>query len=201
MKKILFQGDSITDMGRRDSNRPLGNDGYVSMIGEMNIFDEVVNRGCSGHGILKLLERWQRDTLDIKPDVLSIYIGVNDVLHVIRDKDGVDETLFYDAYDIILKHTQRILPNTEIIIISPYIFDNGPEVKYCYDEFKEKLNKIIDVTYRLSQKYSLKYVPLQEIFDEKVKEYPKEELFLDGIHPTTLGHEIIRDAFLKAYNS
>lgn len=200
MKKILFQGDSITDMKRRETNLPLGNGGYVSMIGEMNIFDEVVNRGCGGHGILKLIERWQRDTIDIAPDVLSIYIGVNDVLHEIRDKDGVDDILFYEVYDIILKTTQRLLPNTEIILMSPYVFDNGPNVEHCYDQFKEKLSKIIDDVYRLSQKYSLKYVPLQEVFDEKVKKYSKEELFLDGIHPTTLGHEVIRDAFLEVYN-
>lgn len=199
-QKILFQGDSITDCKRLDTKDALGNNGYVKMISEEDIFSSVINRGVSGNGILNMLCRWQRDTLDIKPDVLSILIGVNDVLHELRDNDGVDSILFYDVYDVILKNTVRLMPNTEIILMSPFIFDDGNPHILGYDIYREKLDKIIHVVYELSKKYNTKYIPLQEIFNENLKNYKKEELLLDGIHPTELGHKIIKEAFLKTYN-
>ncbi len=199
-KKIVFQGDSITHGKIRIQETENRTSWYVKMIEDENIFNEVLNKGISGNGILNMFERWQRDTINESPDVLSIYIGVNDVLHAIRDKDGVDEIMFYDIYDTIIRNTKRLLPNTEIILMSPFVYDNGPEVEHCYDEFKEKLKEIINVVSELAKKYNFKYVPLQEIFDKQLEIYQKEQLVYDGIHPTELGHRIIKDAFLSVYS-
>src|SRR5580693_2752855 len=84
--RILFQGDSITDGNRGrslDPNHILGH-GYAFIIAakfgaafpEANL--EFFNRGVSGNTVLDLEKRWQKDTLDLRPDVLSILIGVND---------------------------------------------------------------------------------------------------------------------------
>lgn len=198
-QNILFQGDSITDCKRLETADGLGNNGYVKQIANENIFNTVTNRGISGNGLLNMLCRWQKDAIDVQPDILSILIGVNDVLHELRDKDGVDSILFYDVYDIILKNTHRMLPNTQIIVMSPFVLDvENPNIP-DFPLFREKLNKIIHVVFELSTKYRLKYIPLQEIFDEKLSEYKKEELTIDGIHPTELGHTIIKEAFLEAY--
>lgn len=196
---ILFQGDSITDCKRRETEDGLGLDGYVKQISNEDVFSKITNRGISGNGILDMFSRWQVDTLDVAPDVLSILIGVNDVLHELRDKNGVDEILFYDIYDTILKNTRRLLPDTEIILMSPFIFNNGNPNLLGFDIFSEKVEKLIHVVYELAKKYDLKYVPLQEIFNEKAKTYKEDELLLDGIHPTVLGHSIIKDAFLDVY--
>lgn len=196
---ILFQGDSITDCKRRETVDGLGLDGYVKQISNDDIFSEITNRGISGNGILDMFNRWQVDTIDVAPDVLSILIGVNDVLHELRDKNGVDEILFYDVYDIILKNTKRLLPNTEIILMSPFVFNNGNPNLLGFNIFNEKVEKLTHVVYELAKKYDLKYVPLQQIFNEKAKTYKEDELLLDGIHPTFLGHTIIKEAFLEVY--
>ena len=84
--RILFQGDSITDGNRgrtADPNHILGH-GYAFILAAKfgAAFSgaklEFFNRGVSGNTVLDLEKRWQRDTLDLKPDVLSILIGVND---------------------------------------------------------------------------------------------------------------------------
>jgi len=81
---ILFQGDSITDIGRSGGEKPLGN-GYVAMLAGMlqarnaELKATITNRGISGNRTQELLDRWQVDCLDLKPTVLSIKIGVNDL--------------------------------------------------------------------------------------------------------------------------
>ena len=90
---ILFQGDSITDMGRnrRQANKPndvaaMGN-GYAWFAAAELLVDspdaqlKIFNRGVSGNKVYQLAERWQADCLDLKPNVLSILIGVNDYWH------------------------------------------------------------------------------------------------------------------------
>lgn len=82
---ILFQGDSITDAGRRDpQGAPLGN-GYVAQVAGLfaarrpDLRVEILNRGVGGDRTTELLARWDADCLALKPQVLSIKIGVNDV--------------------------------------------------------------------------------------------------------------------------
>ena len=81
---MLFNGDSITDCGRRDRAVPLG-DGYVSIFTELataryperNI--DWVNMGIGGNRTTHLRERWQTDVIDQRPDRLYIKIGINDL--------------------------------------------------------------------------------------------------------------------------
>ncbi len=99
---ILFQGDSITDAGRNkddsaaNSQPALGN-GYAWFSAAELLVDHpgdrlsIFNRGISGNKVYQLAERWQTDCLDLKPDVLSILIGVNDYWHKV--KHGYEGTL------------------------------------------------------------------------------------------------------------
>ena len=101
---ILFQGDSITDAGRDRKREATVNDknalgdGYVSWISTKLFADraedglKIYNRGISGDKVFQLAERWQKDCLDIKPDVLSILVGVNDFWHLLSGQyDGTLE--------------------------------------------------------------------------------------------------------------
>src|SRR5690554_2158898 len=128
---ILFQGDSITDAGR-EKERELPNNpgsfgsGYAFMAAAdlLNALPEydltIYNRGISGNKVFQLNDRWQKDCLDIKPDVLSILIGVNDYWHTRSgDYDGTVETYEKD-YRALLKKTKEEIPNVRLVICEPF---------------------------------------------------------------------------------
>ena len=105
MKTILFQGDSITDAGRNRENDANLGVGYPTLIkGELG-FEEpgefcFLNRGIGGNRIVDLYARIKMDIINLKPDVMSILIGVNDVWHDFSMHNGVDAEKFYKIYFI-----------------------------------------------------------------------------------------------------
>ena len=131
--RILFQGDSITDGNRgrsADPNHILGH-GYCFIIAakfgeafpEANL--EFFNRGISGNTVLDLEKRWQKDTLDLKPDVLSILIGVNDFTHAGSGATpGAADTYEHD-YDALLTATLAALPNVRLVLGEPFLLPSG----------------------------------------------------------------------------
>ena len=108
--KLLFQGDSITDADRSYENDENLGRGYPHLVkaslGMNNPSDhEFINRGISGNRIVDLYARIKKDILNVKPDLMSILIGVNDVWHDLTDNpNGVDDDKFFEIYDII-NHT------------------------------------------------------------------------------------------------
>ena len=94
MKRILFQGDSITDWYRgRDREDALGSN-YVTMTaGELGYKFlgkyELINRAVSGNRVVDSLARMQNDIIELKPDCLSILVGINDVWHGYAWNNGV----------------------------------------------------------------------------------------------------------------
>ena len=124
--RILFQGDSITDGNRtrdEDPNHVMGH-GYACLIASRLGFDyadrgfQFFNRGISGNRIVDLFGRWKEDTLNLKPDILSILIGVNDVNGRFRDV-GVSAKKFEQVYDILLTETKEELPHIQLVICRP----------------------------------------------------------------------------------
>ena len=130
--RLLFIGDSITDVGRRDDPDELGK-GYVRLIRDRVLADSpaaapiVLNRGISGNKMPDLQKRWQRDVLDLAPDVLSIYIGINDVWHgLIPDREGCAIDRFTDGYRDILAQTRAAIPKCRIILCEPSVIWRSP---------------------------------------------------------------------------
>src|ERR1041385_4432781 len=133
---MLFQGDSITDAGRnRDSADPnsagaLGN-GYPLLVtaemlaarpaGQLRFY----NRGISGNKVPDLQARWQTDCLDLKPDVLSILIGVNDFWHTLTH--GYTGTVqdYEQQYTALLDQTRQALPSVKLIVFEPFVLKTG----------------------------------------------------------------------------
>ena len=113
--RYLFQGDSITDAGRANYEDPhsMGS-GYPRLLEADLTFGqncEVMNCGISGSRVVDLLARWKKDCLNLKPDVLTIFIGVNDVWHELGGRcNGVSPELFEDVYRILLREAQKALP-------------------------------------------------------------------------------------------
>lgn len=204
-KTILFQGDSITDSGRsfdKDWNHVYGQ-GYAYLITARTNFDypgrdyQFLNRGISGNTVNDLAARWQKDTLDLKPDVLSILIGVNDVHRIVMQGDKSTAEDFGRAYDQLLKSTLAALPDVKLVLLEPFILPLGM-VNKNPEAWTAEVQKRQVVVRTLALKFNAIYVPLQDIFNKALQKAPADYWIWDGVHPMPAGHELIAREWLKA---
>lgn len=205
IKTILFQGDSITDGGRsydKDWNHIMGQS-FPYLISARLWFDHpdqqmmFLNRGISGHTVRDLQARWQKDTLDLKPDVLSILIGVNDVHHVIHNNNATTVDQFRDDYDYLLNQTKAALPDIKLVICEPFILPVG-QVNSDLKRWQDEITPRQLVAKQLAQKHNAVFVPLQAIFNAALKKAPAGFWMWDGVHPMPAGHELIAREWIKA---
>ena len=208
---LLFQGDSVTDAGRdretREANTGLGN-GYVSFIAEALKAREdlmIYNRGVSGNRIGDMYARWIEDTLNLKPDILSVLNGINDVGFGLRLGMGSDARRFEKIYDMCLAEARAENPDLKIILIEPFILrvrharaDFGDDIYANFDEWYENVRERAAVVRRLAEKYGAIFVPLQERMNTEAERVGAAALSRDCIHPTADGCRIIAEEFLKA---
>ncbi|MBQ4096971.1 MAG: lysophospholipase, partial [Clostridia bacterium] len=171
--RILFQGDSITDCGRNYSNDDGFGAGYPLYVrAELGFCEpgchEFINRGISGNRIVDLYARMKRDIINLRPDVMSILIGVNDVWHEINDQNGVDAEKFYKIYSMLISEIKAELPELKIMILEPFAV-KGPATTEAWDTFSVEVAKRAEVARRIAEEFSLTFVPLQAGFDELSK--------------------------------
>ncbi len=195
---ILFQGDSITDGNRsrnNDWNHVMGH-GYAYLISSRMWFDNperhfhFFNRGISGNKIEDLADRWQSDTLDVKPDVLSILIGVNDVDSAVNSAGLVSPKQYENGYRSLLKQTKEQILGIEIVICEPFILPVG-RVKNNWERWSAEIKIKQASAEKLAAEFNAIYVPLQDEFEQAVSKAPAEYWIWDGIHPMPAGHELI----------
>ena len=192
--RILFQGDSITDGNRgrsADPNHILGH-GYAFIIAARHgaAFPaaklEFMNRGVSGNTVLDLEKRWQGDTLDLKPDVLSILIGVNDAGRNVP----LDE--YERVYDKLLADTRAANPGIRIVLCEPFMLPAGAKA----DEQAARRENVAQrraIVAKLAEKHHAALVHFQRVFDEACKRAPADHWIWDGVHPTYSGHQLMAD--------
>jgi len=192
--RILFQGDSITDGNRGrgvDPNHILGH-GYVFIIAAKHgaAFPELrltfINRGISGNTVLDLEKRWQKDTLNLKPDVLSVLIGVND------NGKGVAIDQYELVYDKLLSDAKTAVPGIKLVLCEPFGLPTG-KMKEKWDPWFAGITKRQEIVAKLAEKHGAALVRFQRAFDEAVKRAPAEHWIWDGVHPTYSGHQIMAD--------
>ncbi len=197
---ILFQGDSITDAGREKKN-PVANEGlgngYPSFVSadlhhehpELKL--QVLNRGISGHKVPDLDKRWDRDCIDLKPRVLSILIGVNDIWHMLNGRyDGTAAT-YRDGFTALLERTKAALPDVTLVVCEPFVLMSGT-VKENEDKWFPEFDTRRKFAKEVSDKAGAIWVPFQKMFDDAVAAgRPPGELAGDGVHPTTDGHKLM----------
>ena len=202
---ILFQGDSITDAGRKkddpavNSQPALGN-GYAWLAAAQLLVDrpddglKIYNRGISGNKVYQLAERWQADCLDLKPDVLSILIGVNDFWHKV--KHGYTGTLetYETDYRTLLTRTKDALPNVKIIVCEPFTLPIGAVEPSWPEEFAGYRA----AAKRVAEETGAAFVPFQTMFDVAVTIAPASRWVPDGVHPSADGATLMAHAWLKA---
>ncbi|MFA7184261.1 MAG: SGNH/GDSL hydrolase family protein, partial [Victivallales bacterium] len=194
--KILFQGDSITDCGRSretaEPNTDLGA-GYPALTAARLLADhpdkniQVYNRGISGNRVVDLYARWKIDALNLKPDVLSILIGVNDTWHTFSSDNGVEVERYGRIYDEILTWTQNVLPQIKVVLCEPFVLEFGAVSAEWLEEIEAR-RKIVK---ELAEEFNFKFVPIQSILNEAVKKAPPKYWLWDGVHPSLAGHQLI----------
>lgn len=204
---ILFQGDSITHGGRsgdNDWNHLLGH-GYAQMLAARLCMDyperklNFLNRGVSADRTVELLARWKTDTLQIKPDVLSLLIGVNDVGGEINQrKGGVPVEHFEKQYRRLLNGTLAVCPDVKFVLCSPFVLRIGTSISNSWDRYRSKVDYVIEIVKRLADEYNAIFVPFQDAFDKALDRAPAEYWIWDGIHPMPAGHELMVRTWLDA---
>ena len=203
MKRILFQGDSITDWCRaKDRDDVLGSN-YVSMIsGELGLKYpnkyEFINRGISGNRSIDILGRTQKDIVALKPDYMSILVGVNDVWHGLEWNNGISPERYEIYYNMIIEETKESLPDIKIMILEPFILKGSVAMKDP-DAYISGVKKLAKIAKKVADKNGAIFVFLQEKFDEMLKYAPVEYWSYDGVHPNAAGHCIIKNAWIEAF--
>ena len=196
--RYLFQGDSITDAGRTDYTDPhnMGT-GYPRLLeADLTLTEDcdVMNCGISGSRVVDLLARWKKDCLNLKPDVLTIFIGVNDVWHELGNQNGVAPGLFEEVYRILLRETREALPDTRVILMGAFV-EHGPATDPDWEVFSREVGIRREITRKLAEEFQLGYVDLQRVFDEAQEVFPVSHWTGDGVHPTAAGHKLIARAW------
>ena len=197
--RILFQGDSITDGNRgrsADPNHILGH-GYVFIIAAkygaafaaMNL--DFVNRGSSGNTVRELQKRWEKDTLELKPDLLSILIGVNDQSHDVP----LDE--YERTYDELITQAKTANPKLRLVLCEPFTLPVGKR-KEGYEAWRAGIQARQDVVAKLAAKHDAALVHFQPVFDGSLQSRARRALDLgrrasDLLRPPTNGRRMGTD--------
>ncbi|MCL2650792.1 MAG: SGNH/GDSL hydrolase family protein [Candidatus Azobacteroides sp.] len=207
---ILFQGDSITDAGRNRKDEDIPNKqsmlgyGYVLFASAKLLADngdknlQIYNRGISGNKVYQLRERWEKDCINLKPDVLSILIGVNDFWHQKNGKYEGDLAKYDADYRDLIDYTKNQLPSTEIIICEPFIIAGGTAID---ETWEDAFSAYRNVAKQIAKEYNATFVPFQKVFNEAIKVAPTAYWGEDGVHPSMAGAQLMAQAWLKIVES
>ena len=203
---VLFQGDSITDAGRNREKAALANNpaalggGYAWLAAAELLTDrpadglQIYNRGISGNKVFQLADRWQQDCLDIKPDVLSILIGVNDLWHTLSGNYQGTVEIYESDYRALLARTRKALPDVTLVVCEPFVLRCGAVDEKWFPEF----DRYLAVARAVARDFNAVLVPFQSMFDEASKLAPPEHWADDGVHPTIAGETLMAHNWLKA---
>ena len=199
-KIILFQGDSITDGGRMrgkenewDLNHQMGH-GYAFLINsalgtkypEEHL--QFYNRGLSGNRISDLYGRWMEDCLCMKPDVLSIMVGINDCGFNLKDGTGSSPERFEKIYQLLLDEVREQNPRIKLVLCEPFTLPSGIR-KADYEDWKREVTPLQKITKALAERNGAVF----RLLEKREAEY----WIWDGVHPTVCGHQMIADQWMK----
>ncbi|MFT3827483.1 MAG: SGNH/GDSL hydrolase family protein [Chitinophagaceae bacterium] len=214
---FLFQGDSITDGNRgrnADPNHIMGH-GYAFAIAARVGADfpangfTFYNRGISGNRIPDLQKRWEQDAIALKPDILSLLVGINDVNALIDKKpDANSLEEFENGYRTLLQQCKTANPPVLFVLGIPFATDEG-RTKGNFPAWQNETLKRAAIVRKLAAEFDAVVVDYAAMFEKAFKKAPPAYWIWDGIHPTVPGHELMarewikqvakRLAFLKVY--
>jgi len=203
--KILFQGDSITDSGRNkeidgfNNAWVLGN-GYPYLAAAKMLHDyaglnlSIYNKGISGNKVFQLAERWDKDCLEIKPDILSILIGVNDIWHKLDGNYDGTVDVYKKDFVALLERTKKALPDVKLIICEPFAVKG---VRAVDDRWYPEFYDYQSAAREIASQFDAIFIPYQSIYDEAQKHAPGSYWTFDGVHPSLAGAQLMAEAWLS----
>ncbi len=196
---VLFQGDSITDAGRSRENPAHLGGGYPAVIAQlfkaahpaMNV--RFINRGISGNRVKDLQARWSADCIELRPDVVSILIGINDTWRRFDSNDETSAEAYYDGYRAIL---QRVRSETSaaIVMMEPFVLPFPADRR----AWRADLDPKIAAMRELAAEFRATLIPLDGIFAAAAVASQCSDWAADGVHPTPAGHALIAKHWLAA---
>lgn len=196
---VLFQGDSITDAGRnKEQPHDLGR-GYAFMTTALfsaaypELKVKFWNRGISGNRVKDLLGRWETDCIELRPNWVSIYIGINDTWRKYDRNDPTSAELFEKQYRELLNQTKEKLGDVGLIMIEPFVLPVPDDRRGWREDLDPKIHIVRD----LAREYGALLVPLDGMFAQASVSAPPAYWAADGVHPTPAGHALIAGAWLK----
>ncbi len=199
---IIFIGDSITDCGRREwPYEPLGC-GYVNfaanfLLASLPHLDLTIeNRGVGGDNTRDLRARWQEDCLDLKPDIVSVMIGINDLW---RKYGKTPESLLrYVAPNEYEANYRQMLTQlkdecgSQLVLMEPYLFCDGPDNPMLRD-----LEAYIKIVHKLAEEYDAVLVTVHANYMKLTDKRPANQWAEDTVHPYTWAHAWIAKQWLN----
>ena len=203
LDRIVFAGDSVTDMG---SAQPVGEGlfdnvgrSYVRVIENMlsayypELYIRVTNSGISGNSSRDLLSRFDRDVVDLKPDWVSICIGINDVWRQFDCPAMPDNHVLPDEYE---KNVEEMIKKVKgkvkgIFILSPYIIEPNNA-----DKMRARMNEYVEICRRLSEKHGCCFIDFQKMYEDYCNIRHSAVIAWDRIHPNQIGATLMARAFL-----
>lgn len=204
MDRIVFAGDSVTDM---DSMQPIGEGlfdnvgrSYVRIIENMlaayypEINLRVTNSGTSGNTSRDLLERFERDVVSLKPDWVSICIGVNDVWRQFDCPAMPDTHVLPDEYEM---NVEKMILSVKdsvkgIFILSPYYIEPNRT-----DMMRSRIDEYVAICRKLAEKYDCIFVDFQKMYEEYCQIRHSSFIAWDRVHPNQIGATLMANEFLK----
>lgn len=206
--KIVFLGDSITQQAEDFE------DGFISLIRQNLIQDkfELVGKGIGGNKVSDLLTRYKSDVIDLDPDIVFIYIGINDVWHKYDFGTGSDIDLYEKGLRTIISDIKSL--GSKIVLCTPTVIGENTGDFVLGNQFKdvetmEKMNGDLDtfseVVRKLSNEYETELLDLRKIFMDYLAENNINNdaagiLTTDGVHLNEGGNKLIADQMIKFIN-
>ena len=195
-KKILFFGDSITEAGAKPG-------GYILKIGDLaareKVADqfELIGAGISGNKVYDLYLRLEDDVLSKSPDVVIIYVGVNDVWHKRSFGTGTDADKFEKFYTAIIKKLQA--RGIKVVLCTPAAI--GEKTDFS-NELDGDLNKYSSIIRSIATKNGVLIVDLRKSFLDYNKQYNTDNkesgiLTTDRVHLNEKGNQLVADEMWK----
>ncbi len=203
LDRIVFAGDSVTDMG---SAHPVGEGlgdnlgkSYVRIIENMlstwypERYIRITNSGVSGNTSRELLARFDRDVVDLKPDWVSICIGINDVWRQFDTPAILNYQIMPDVYEANMRQMlDKVQSKVKgIFILTPYIMEPCRE-----DWMRARMDEYVAICHKLAAEYGATLIDLQAVFDDYFQFRHSAYIAWDRIHPNQIGATIIARAFL-----
>lgn len=202
-KVIVFQGDSITDAARIRQDPYNMGQGYPTRVaGQMGLANpgtyQFYNRGVSGDRIVDIYARMKYDIINLKPDYLSILVGVNDVWHERDAANGVSAPKFKKVYGMLLEELKEALPDLKIMLLEPFVRP-GEDTGKNYDWFRSEVALRGQAAKELAEEYGLAFMPLQADLDALAEKAPETYWLHDGVHPTIYFHQYIAQKWIETF--